>query len=205
MPRPKAGAGSAGSFRLSPAPNARINNSRYLSPLRPNSARQSAGSAFKKKKAQKHGGEPDIVITFITGATNDVLLQTRRPQREIDAAPPNRARIAGRCGAPYGSKTSSSCGRAARPAPYRRLNAAASSGLRAPCRGCRASGSRVCERAGREEREGIALSGCGSPGSWQTVCGDVTPEFQTMINMIICIKFEWVLVFRENASDDECS
>lgn len=89
------------------------------------------------------------------------------------------------------------------------LRAAASFRLRAPFRGFRASGSTECERAGREEREGIALSGCGaargSPGSWQTVCGDVTPEFQTMINMIICIKFEWVLVFRENASDDECS
>jgi len=62
---------------------------------------------------------------------------------------------------------------------------------------------------GGGEGAGTAPSGCGaessSPGSQQTVCGDVTPEFQTMINMIICIKFEWVLVFRENASDDECS
>lgn len=64
---------------------------------------------------------------------------------------------------------------------------------------------------GERKREGerIAFS-CSevrfsSPGSWQTVCGDVTPDFQTMINTIICIKFEWVLVFRENASDDECS
>lgn len=33
----------------------------------------------------------------------------------------------------------------------------------------------------------------GSPGRRQTLCGDVTPELETMINMIICIKSEWVL------------
>lgn len=33
----------------------------------------------------------------------------------------------------------------------------------------------------------------GSPGRPQTLCGDVTPELETMINMIICIKSEWVL------------
>ena len=32
-----------------------------------------------------------------------------------------------------------------------------------------------------------------SPGRPQTLCGDVTPELETMINMIICIKSEWVL------------
>lgn len=33
----------------------------------------------------------------------------------------------------------------------------------------------------------------GSLGRPQTLCGDVTPELETMINMIICIKSEWVL------------
>lgn len=61
-----------------------------------------------------------------------------------------------------------------------------------------------CGRAGCGGSRGCG-AGRSSPGRRQAVCGDVTPEFQTMINMIICIKFEWVLVFRENASDDECS
>lgn len=43
---------------------------------------------------------------------------------------------------------------------------------------------------------GRALGCCephGSPGRRQTLGGDVTPELETMINMIICIKSEWVL------------
>lgn len=43
---------------------------------------------------------------------------------------------------------------------------------------------------------GRALGRCephGSPGRRQTLGGDVTPELETMINMIICIKSEWVL------------
>lgn len=78
-------------------------------------------------------------------------------------------------------------------APRCRPGAAAGSPRTAGCGRAGCGGSRGCG-AGRS-----------SPGRRQAVCGDVTPEFQTMINMIICIKFEWVLVFRENASDDECS
>lgn len=52
---------------------------------------------------------------------------------------------------------------------------------------------------GRGLRGGIARRALGrseprgSPGRRQTLCGDVTPELETMINMIICIKSEWVL------------
>lgn len=48
-----------------------------------------------------------------------------------------------------------------------------------PAGNCRAGG-------GRSELRG-------SPGRRQTLCGDVTPELEKMINMIICIKSEWVL------------
>lgn len=70
--------------------------------------------------------------------------------------------------------------------------------------GRRNSGSKASEGAAAEEgprrRRGSAgeLPGGrseprGSPGRRQTLCGDVTPELETMINMIICIKSEWVL------------
>lgn len=61
------------------------------------------------------------------------------------------------------------------------------------------------ERGGGRRGEGRGLGGGiaglalgrseprGSPGRRQTLCGDVTPELETMINMIICIKSEWVL------------
>ena len=74
----------------------------------------------------------------------------------------------------------------------------------------RDSGSKARDRArfvggrGKKGRgEGARRGNClaalgrsephGSPGRQQTLGGDVTPELETMINMIICIKSEWVL------------
>ena len=60
-------------------------------------------------------------------------------------------------------------------------------------------GGRHGRGEGRGLRGGIAGRALGrselrgSPGRRQTLCGDVTPELETMINMIICIKSEWVL------------
>lgn len=70
-------------------------------------------------------------------------------------------------------------------------------------RGSKARDGAAMEVGGRGEGRGLGggIAGRalgrsetrGSPGRRQTLCGDVTPELETMINMIICIKSEWVL------------